>query len=57
MISQVHDELVFEMYEPEMSILIPDIVDIMSNVYKLKVPLKVDVEYGDNWEELEDWLT
>lgn len=55
LILQVHDELDFEMYEEEMPILIPQIVDIMSNVFTLKVPLQVDVEYGDNWEQLRDW--
>ncbi|NJO30878.1 MAG: DNA polymerase I, partial [Richelia sp. SL_2_1] len=55
MILQVHDELDFEMAEDEMEILIPQIQDIMSNVYKISVPLKTDVEYGDNWESLKDW--
>lgn len=55
MVIQVHDELDFEMAEDEMEVVIPQIVDIMSNVYKLSVPLKVDVEYGNNWEDLKDW--
>ena len=55
MIIQVHDELDFEMAEDEMPILIPQICEIMSSVYKLSVPLKVDVEFGDNWEKLKDW--
>ena len=25
------------------------IKDIMENTYKLNVPLKVDIEYGDDW--------
>lgn len=55
MILQVHDEIDFEMAEDEMDILIPKIQDIMSNIVQLRIPLKVDVEYGNNWEELEKW--
>ena len=25
--------------------------DIMENTFKLEVPLKVDIEYGNNWYE------
>ena len=55
MVLQVHDELDFEMAEDEMHILIPQIVEIMNNVFDLKVDLKVDVEYGDNWEDIKEW--
>lgn len=55
MILQVHDELDFEMAEDEIPILIPKIVDIMSNVFDLKVDLLVDVEIGDNWGELKEY--
>lgn len=55
MILQVHDELDFEMPISEMPILIPQIKEIMEGVFKLKVDLKCDVEYGDNWEELQDY--
>lgn len=55
MVIQVHDELDFEMAEDEMEILIPPITEIMSTVYALSVPLKVDVEFGNNWEDLKDW--
>ncbi len=55
LILQVHDELNFEMYVPEMPVLIPKIIDVMTGVFQLRVPLKVDVEYGDNWNDLTDW--
>lgn len=55
LVLQVHDELDFLMPEDEMPILIPRIVDIMENVFTLKVDLKVDVEYGNNWQDLEKW--
>lgn len=55
LILQIHDALDFEMKEEEMPILIPQISEIMSSAYKLKVPLKVEVEVGDNLEELHKW--
>ena len=52
MLIQVHDELVFEV--PENKILESSlrIKEIMENVIKLDVPLKVDIESGKNWLEL-----
>ena len=49
MILQVHDELIFDVYEGELEILSKVVKDIMENVYKLEVPLKVDINYGKNW--------
>lgn len=51
MILQVHDELVFEVPENEISLLKSIIIDIMENVCNLKVPLKVDIKIGTNWAE------
>ena len=48
---QVHDELVFDVPKNEVEEVIPVIRDIMENVYKLSVPLKVDIEYGNTWYE------
>ena len=48
---QVHDELVFDVPNNEVEIVIPIIKDTMENIYKMSVPLKVDVEYGKNWYE------
>ncbi len=48
---QVHDELVFDVPNNEVEIVIPIIKDTMENIYKMSVPLKVDIEYGKNWYE------
>jgi DNA polymerase-1 len=49
MIIQVHDELVFDTLKEEKEIVIEIITNIMEHVLELNVPLKIDVEYGDNW--------
>lgn len=49
MILQVHDELVFDCLESEKDAVIAIVTDVMENNYKLNVPLKVDIEYGNNW--------
>ena len=49
MLLQVHDELVFDMYNDEKEILIPLIRNKMENAFKLSVPLTVDIGEGENW--------
>ena len=49
MLVQVHDELVFEVYETEEEILKELVTRIMTSCYKLNVPLEVDYEIGNNW--------
>ncbi|MCI9084259.1 MAG: DNA polymerase I [Bacilli bacterium] len=51
MIIQVHDELIFDVKEEELEKVKEIVTNIMENVYKLEVPLKVDVNYGKNWFE------
>ncbi|MCI9110423.1 MAG: DNA polymerase I [Bacilli bacterium] len=51
MIIQVHDELIFDVVGEELEIVQKLVSDIMENVYKLEVPLNVDVNYGKNWFE------
>lgn len=51
MIIQVHDELVFDVKEDEKEKVIFIVTEIMENVLKLEVPLKVDVSVGKNWYE------
>ena len=51
MILQVHDELVLEAPKEEVDRLIPMIRDEMEGVYPLRVPLKVDINQGLNWDE------
>lgn len=49
MLLQVHDELIFNVLKEEKE-KVSKIVDYcMDNAYKLDVPLKVDIEFGDNW--------
>lgn len=54
LILQVHDELVFEVKEDKLESIAGDVKRIMENAYKLNIPLKVDITYGDNWEEMEE---
>jgi DNA polymerase-1 len=49
MIVQVHDELVFDCPKDEFDELKELIREVMENTYTLNVPLKVDIEYGDDW--------
>ena len=51
LIIQVHDELVFDCLKKEQEQVTKIMKDVMENVIKLKVPLKIDVEYGNNWYE------
>ncbi|PID86538.1 MAG: DNA polymerase I [Chloroflexi bacterium] len=51
---QVHDELLLEVPDDELDVIRPLVIDIMSNAYKLDVPLKVDASMGANWLELKD---
>ena len=50
---QVHDELIFECPDDKATIeaAIALIKDKMENAVKLKVPLRVSIEYGKNWGE------
>jgi DNA polymerase-1 len=51
MIMQVHDELVFDVYKPELDMLMPLIKEGMINAVKLSVPIEVDISSGNNWLE------
>ena len=51
MLLQVHDELVFDVYKPELETMKKLIKDTMENAYKLAVPLEADMGMGDNWLE------
>ncbi|MGF3067122.1 DNA polymerase I [Facklamia sp. P12950] len=52
MILQIHDELILEGPEEEMSILEKIVPQVMEEAADLSVPLKVDYHYGDSWLEL-----
>jgi DNA polymerase-1 len=51
MIMQVHDELVFEVPESEVSWLKSEIPRLMAGVAHLKVPLLAEIGVGKNWDE------
>jgi DNA polymerase-1 len=51
MLLQVHDELVFDVYKPELNNIISLVKEEMENAFSLKVPLDIDMNYGENWLE------
>ncbi len=51
MLIQVHDELVFNVLNDEIDEVSEIVRDIMENTFKIDVPLKVDIEIGNNWYE------
>lgn len=54
MLLQVHDELLLEVPQEELNVIKPLMIDIMSNAFKLDVPLKVEASMGQNWLELKE---
>ena len=52
MLLQVHDELVFNVLKSEEQEVTEIVQNIMENTYKLNVPLKVDINKGNNWYEV-----
>jgi DNA polymerase I len=61
MLLQVHDELVFEIKEEKLKSMAPKLQSIMESVLDTKetlgVPIKVDVEVGENWNDLTQFET
>lgn len=53
MLLQIHDELLFEIIDGKIEKMYPLIKTIMENIYKLSVPLRVEVYHGSSWGELE----
>ena len=51
MVLQIHDELLFDVYEDERERLMKMVVEEMQNVCKLAVPVIVDCNAGKNWLE------
>ena len=51
MIIQVHDELIFDVPDEELQVVTDIVQEIMENIYKLSVPLKVEINYGRDWYE------
>lgn len=53
MLLQVHDELVLEAPDEEVETVVSLVREVMSSSFELSVPLKVDVEVGQNWLEMD----
>jgi DNA polymerase-1 len=51
MILQVHDELVFDVYKPELDLIKPIIEKHMKHALPLNVPVEIGIGIGDNWLE------
>jgi DNA polymerase-1 len=51
LIMQVHDELVLEVSEGDVSLVQDEVVALMSSAATLRVPLKVEAGSGSNWDE------
>lgn len=51
MLLQVHDELIFNVYNDEVDKVKEIVHRLMTNAYSLKVPLDVHIEFGKNWYE------
>lgn len=56
MLLQIHDELVFDVPENELGIFSGSVKNIMENVLKLDLPIKVSAKKGKNWLEMEDMV-
>ena len=50
-IMQVHDELVLEVSNDDISEIKELTEDVMSNIARLDINLKVDIGVGENWEQ------
>lgn len=55
LILQVHDELVVETPKAEIPQVVALVRECMEQAFELRVPLKVDVEVGVNWEDMQPW--
>ena len=51
MLLQVHDELVFDLYEPEKEEVLPMVEEKMKTAIPLDVPMVVEMGVGENWLE------
>jgi DNA polymerase-1 len=51
MLMQVHDELVFEVAEPQLAQHQQALVHIMQQAVSLRVPLVAEAGFGQNWDE------
>ncbi len=54
MLLQVHDELVLEVPHEELNVVAPLVRREMESAFELNVPLRVAVEAGPNWYDMEE---
>jgi len=52
MLLTVHDELVIEVPPDELETVKTLVKELMEGVWKLKAPLKVNLQWGENWAEV-----
>jgi DNA polymerase-1 len=52
MVLQVHDEVVLEVPREELDVVAALVREVMEGAYALSVPLKVDMEVGENWLDM-----
>lgn len=50
---QVHDELVLEVDEGQLTALAELVKQVMESAFELSVPLKVEVKAGKNWDQMD----
>lgn len=53
MLLQIHDELLFDLPKKELPGLVGLVREKMENVWRLSVPIRVDIKKGHNWLEME----
>ena len=51
MLLQVHDELVFDVFKPELEKIKSLVKSEMENAYNITIPLEVEIDTGKNWLE------
>jgi DNA polymerase-1 len=52
MLLQIHDELLFEVPEPEVSEMKSLVSELMPHAFELRVPVKIDIKLGEDWAEM-----
>ena len=52
MLLQIHDELLFEVPEQEVTEMKSLVGDLMPRAFELCVPVKIDIKLGKNWAEM-----
>jgi DNA polymerase-1 len=51
MLLQVHDELVFDLFDPEEDEVRAVVEERMKNAIPLEVPIEIEIGIGENWLE------